>query len=84
MTGEAHHVGDAGREITSQLGDEPDLSDSVLVNFLAFWLDLSPIEKQALLEVAGHHRARRLLEILEFQRHVASSGHGNPSGQRMH
>ncbi len=78
-----HHVGDIGREITSQLGEEPGVSDVVLVNFLSFWLDLLPIEKQALLEIAGHDRAQHLLDILEFQRHMASSGQADPS-RRMH
>lgn len=78
-----HHVGDAGRELASHLGDEPELSDTVLVNFLAFWLELSPVEKQALLEVGGHDRARQLVDILEFQRHMTGSGQADP-GRRMH
>jgi len=78
-----HHVGDVGREIASQLGDEPELTDAVLVNFLSFWLDLLPIEKQALIEITGHDRARHLLDLLEFQRHMASSGQADPS-RRMH
>jgi Lon protease-like protein len=79
------HVGEDGRALTSELDDEDGaIGDTVLVNFLAFWLELSPVEKQALLEATGHERATRLLEILEFQRHVTGSGQGNAAGRRMH
>jgi hypothetical protein len=80
-----HHVGEDGRALTSELDDEEGaIGDTVLVNFLAFWLELSPVEKQALLEASGHGRATRLLEILEFQRHVTGSGQGDAAGRRMH
>jgi len=44
------------------------LSDQDLVNALAQYLALEPVEKQALLELAGPvHRARVLLELLEMK-----------------
>jgi Lon protease-like protein len=44
------------------------LSDEDLVNALAQYLALEPVEKQALLELEGPvHRARVLLELLEMK-----------------
>src|SRR6185369_5028513 len=46
-----------------------------LVNFFAFWLEMTPVEKQCLLEEAGGEpRARRLVEILEFRLYAAQRG----------
>jgi len=59
------HLGrTADDDLLAMLGDAA-LSDATLVNFFAFWLELSPVEKQCLLEErGGTPRARRLLEIL--------------------
>jgi Lon protease-like protein len=46
----------------------PPTDDEVFVNFVAQHLDLPVIERQALLEADGvAERARRLVEVLEFQ-----------------
>jgi hypothetical protein len=68
------HVGATGRALASEMAADEALDDGALVNFFAFWLDLRPVEKQALLEERGVGRARRLLEVLEFQRHAARLG----------
>jgi Lon protease-like protein len=78
------HVGSEGRKLIAELTGDQELGDVTLVNFLAFWLDLRPVEKQALLEAEGVDRARRLLEILEFQRHDAQAGLAAPGSRRMH
>ncbi|MSQ46929.1 MAG: hypothetical protein EXR78_00850 [Deltaproteobacteria bacterium] len=47
---------------------DPNLDDDFLVNFFAFHLDFSPIEKQSLLEVQPLvERADRLREMLDFK-----------------
>jgi len=46
----------------------PDIPDEDLVNALAQYLELEPLERQALLESEGVvTRARRLLELLEMK-----------------
>jgi Lon protease-like protein len=57
------------------------MSDEDLVNALAQYLALEPVEKQALLELAGPvERARVLLELLEMK----SLGERTASGDRGH
>ena len=61
------------------------ISDETLVNFFAFWLELTPVEKQCLLEEhGGADRARRLLEILEFHLYAAQRGDLDAGTRRMH
>lgn len=49
---------------------ESKASDEVLINTLASWLDLTPVEKQFLLEAESlRQRARRLNDLLQFRRH---------------
>jgi len=51
---------------------DPSLSDDLLVNFFSYALEISPLEKQGLLEADTlTDRATRLAEILEF--HLAES-----------
>jgi len=76
----------AGRsgDMQELLGGTP-LSDGTLVNFFCFWLDLSPIEKQCLLEeLSLESRARRLLEIVEFHLYAAQGGDVEVGMRRMH
>jgi hypothetical protein len=48
------------------------LSDELLVNFFSYALDISPVEKQGLLEAPTlEARGRRLADVIEF--HVAES-----------
>ncbi len=66
------------------LGDAT-LADRTLVNFFAFWLDLSSVEKQCLLEeVGGAPRARRLREVLEFRLYASQAGELEHASRRMH
>jgi Lon protease-like protein len=66
MLAAAHDVKGADPKIPSAMGDED------LVNALAQYLDLEPLEKQALLE---HHslraRAEALVELLEIKIMIA-------------
>jgi len=60
---------------TRKLLDDPTLGDQLLVNFFCYALDLSPLEKQGLLEATSLvTRAQRLSEVLEFYLHEARSG----------
>jgi hypothetical protein len=53
----------------------PPMDDEVFVNFVSQHLDLPVIERQALLEAGGVvERARRLIEVLEFQLEALRSG----------
>lgn len=57
------------RELTlvSRLLSDPSLSDELLINFLCYALDFSPMEKQALLEAPGlGDRGRRLCDVVQF------------------
>jgi len=72
------------RDMQELLGGA-SLSDRTLVNFFCFWLDLSPIERQCLLEEpAAEVRARRLLEIVEFHLYAAQGGEVEIGMRRMH
>jgi uncharacterized protein len=79
------YTGRSGEEEIRQLLGDAVISDDTLVNFFAFWLDLTPVEKQCLLEeVGGIVRARRLLEVLEFRLYAARRGELEPGVRRMH
>jgi len=50
-----------------KLLQDPSLSDELLVNFFCYALDLTPLEKQGLLEALTlAERAQRLRDVLEF------------------
>ncbi len=56
-----------------------DMGDDALVNTLAQYLDLEPVEKQALLEqddIAG--RSRALIDLIEMHAFAARSGRAGP------
>jgi Lon protease-like protein len=78
------YVGRTGAQDAKQLLGDESLGDTMLVNFFAFWLDLSAIEKQCLLESAGETRARRLLEILEFHLYATGTTGFDAGSRRMH
>jgi Lon protease-like protein len=64
-----------------EIGGTTSLADEDLVNALAQYLDLEPIEKQALLEQAGVvDRARALLELLDMKMLLG----GRSSGPHTH
>ena len=53
--------------LVARLLSDPSLSDELLINFLCYALDFSPMEKQALLEAPGLvDRARRLCDVVQF------------------
>jgi len=59
------------------LGD-PGVTDETFVNFFCYALDLSPLEKQSLLEAQTlAARAARLVEVVEF---ALSAGPARPDG----
>ena len=68
--------------LVSRLLNDPSLSDELLINFLCYALDFSPMEKQALLEAPGlAERGARLCDVVQFalearhaRRRAATSG----------
>lgn len=51
----------------SRLLSDQTLSDELLINFLCYALDFSPVEKQALLEAPGlAERGARLCDVVQF------------------
>jgi Lon protease-like protein len=66
---------------TRKLLHDPSLSDELLVNFFCYALELSPLEKQGLLETGTlGARAQNLREILEFrlaETRLATKGSAN-------
>ena len=78
------YVGRSGDDLTREILGDAHLTDRILVNFFAFWLDLGPIEKQCLLEAAGAERAERLLEMLEFHLYAQPTGAPELALRRMH
>jgi uncharacterized protein len=53
--------------LINRLLADPSLSDELLINFLCYALDFSPMEKQALLEAPGlAERGARLCEVVQF------------------
>jgi hypothetical protein len=53
--------------LVARLLSDPSLSDELLINFLCYALDFSPMEKQALLEApALTERGRRLCDVVQF------------------
>jgi len=62
-------------EAGDRLLEDPALGDGLLVNFFCYFLDLPVRDKQALLEEPTlASRARRLVEVLEFDRHGSRTG----------
>jgi Lon protease-like protein len=59
---------------------QPSIGSDMLVNALSQTLDLSPVERQSLLDCDSLlGRYQRLLEILEFRELEAAYGHGESS-----
>jgi Lon protease-like protein len=73
----ARHVQEYVRRRTGAAAEPVTLpaDDELFVNFIAQQLDLPPIERQALLEASTlAERARRLIEVLEFQLEALRAG----------
>jgi len=64
---------------------DTSLSDTMLVNFFSYALEIDPLEKQGLLE-AGNltERATRLTQLLEFHREEARINVPHPGSDRCH
>jgi uncharacterized protein len=79
-----NYLGDPARDAWRALVEERSLRGADLVNFLAFHLDILPLEKQTLLE-ATRNRADCLIDILTFRleerRRGGSSGPGSDTVQ---
>jgi Lon protease-like protein len=77
------YLGEPAKEAWRAVVEERGLRGAKLVNFLCFHLDLSPLEKQTLLE-ALDQRAACLLDVLTFklaERNMGPMGQGgNESG----
>lgn len=62
-------------KLVSRLLNDPSLSDELLINFLCYALDFSPMEKQALLEAPGLvERGARLCDVVQFALEAQSRG----------
>lgn len=61
--------------LVSRLLSDQTLSDELLINFLCYALDFSPLEKQALLEAPGlAERGARLCDVVQFALEGQSTG----------
>jgi uncharacterized protein len=72
------YAGDAGAQVWRSVVEDRGLRGVDLINFLCFYLDLAPLEKQTLLE-ALNSRVRCLFDILTFRLEEQKLG---PSGSR--
>jgi uncharacterized protein len=72
-------LGEEAREIWRSLVDQRGLHGADLINFLCFHLDVSPIEKQTLLE-ARHGRGACLMDVLTFKLEERKLGPSGPAG----
>ncbi len=73
------YLGEPARDAWRTVVDERGLRHEALINFLCFHLDVSPIEKQTVLE-AREGRVDCLLDVLSFrleERKLAPGGPGN-------
>jgi uncharacterized protein len=62
-------------KLVSRLLNDPSLSDELLINFLCYALDFSPMEKQALLQAPGLvERGARLCDVVQFALEAQSRG----------
>ena len=61
--------------LVSRLLNDRSLSDELLINFLCYALDFSPMEKQALLEAPGlTERGARLCDVVQFALEARARG----------
>ncbi len=62
-----HFLGSSESGLGRKLLDDPSVSDELLVNYLCYALEFSPLEKQALLEAPSlSDRGARLCDVLHF------------------
>jgi uncharacterized protein len=72
------YLGEPAREVWRSLVEQRGLRDAELINFICFHLDVTPIEKQTLLE-AGGARAGCLTDVLTFRLEERKLGPGGPA-----
>jgi Lon protease-like protein len=72
-------LGEPAREVWRSLVEQRGLRDAELINFICFHLDVSPIEKQTLLEARGG-RAGCLLDVLTFKLEERKLGPAGSAG----
>jgi len=72
-------LGQPAQDVWRSLVEQRGLRDADLINFICFHLDISPIEKQTLLE-AGEGRAECLLDVLTFKLEERKLGPGGSDG----
>jgi hypothetical protein len=72
-------LGSSAREVWNTLVEKRQLRGADLINFICFHLDVSPIEKQTMLE-ARDARAGCLLDVLTFKLEERKLGPGGDKG----
>jgi Lon protease-like protein len=71
-------LGDREPKLARKLLDDASVSDELLVNFLCYALDFSPLEKQALLDAQSlAQRGARLCEVVQFALEGGGVGGGD-------
>jgi uncharacterized protein len=73
------YLGEPAREVWRSLVEQRGLRDAELINFICFHLDVSPIEKQTLLE-ACDGRTGCLVDVLTFKLEERKLGPGGSHG----
>jgi uncharacterized protein len=73
------YLGEPAREVWRSLVEQRGLRDAELINFICFHLDVSPIEKQTLLE-ACDGRTGCLIDVLTFKLEERKLGPGGSHG----
>jgi len=73
------YLGEPAREVWRSIVEQRGLRGAELINFICFHLDVSPLEKQTLLEARGA-RAGCLLDVLTFKLEERKLGPGGPAG----
>jgi len=72
-------LGSAAHDVWNSVVDQRGLRGADLINFICFHLDVSPIEKQTLLE-AGAARTQCLLDVMTFRLEERKLGPGGKEG----
>ena len=73
------YLGEPAREVWRSLVEHRGLRDADLINFICFHLDVTPIEKQTLLE-ARDARTACLIDVITFRLEERKLGPGGPAG----
>ena len=74
-----NYLGEPAQEAWRTIVEQRGLRGAELINFLCFHLDITPLEKQTLLEALAD-RVDCLLDVLTFKLEERKHGHRGPSG----